>query len=113
MNKVMNKSEELSRQLACAVNRCGIDNDLQTPDYAIADYLIGCLAAFEVLAQRREASKHYFDVELPKELQARRPACACCGTRTENTYWHEEPQALVCDTCWKFWEQMLPAKERK
>ena len=38
------------------LNKYGIDNACDTPDYILADYMCECLTAFEKMAERRAAS---------------------------------------------------------
>jgi hypothetical protein len=47
--------EALARDLAGVLNRYSAENMSNTPDFLLAEYLIGCLANFNVAIQGREA----------------------------------------------------------
>lgn len=44
----------LEREIASALNRASAENASNTPDYILAQYLLGCLAAFNTAVQQRE-----------------------------------------------------------
>lgn len=41
--------EDLQKELSTLLNRYGVDNRLNTPDYILADYLINCLNSYSHL----------------------------------------------------------------
>lgn len=45
---------EFQKELSAAINRCCMENDSNTPDWILAQYLSGCLAVFGVAVQQRE-----------------------------------------------------------
>lgn len=45
--------EELKRDLASVLNRHNIDNQLNTPDFILADYIVRCLESFEEANKER------------------------------------------------------------
>lgn len=45
---------ELEKQLTATLNRHCAENDSNTPDWILAQYLIGCLSAFNQAVQQRE-----------------------------------------------------------
>jgi hypothetical protein len=60
------KREEFQKELASLVNRYSLENGSDTPDYILADYLMGCLDTFNDALHRRE-NWHGRGVCLPKE----------------------------------------------
>ena len=40
------KMSSVKREFCRTLNSYGVDNDLQTPDYMLAEYLIGCLESY-------------------------------------------------------------------
>lgn len=42
------------QELMALINRYSKENDSNTPDWILAQYLLGCLAAFNVATQQRE-----------------------------------------------------------
>lgn len=46
--------EKFERELSSAINRCSQENASNTPDFILAQYLGGCLAAFNQAVQQRE-----------------------------------------------------------
>lgn len=46
--------EALRKDLAAVLNRHSAENGSDTPDFILADYLMGCLDAFNATAKRRE-----------------------------------------------------------
>ncbi len=44
----------LEQDLAGVLNRHSVENDSNTPDFILAQYLLGCLAVWNVGVQRRE-----------------------------------------------------------
>ena len=47
-------------EIAAALNRCSAENGSDSPDYILADYLLGCLRAFDRATQQRD-KWHGFD----------------------------------------------------
>ncbi len=45
---------EFERELANLINRHSMENASNTPDYILAQYLLGCLGAFTAATQQRE-----------------------------------------------------------
>ena len=55
MNNPSNHKKELiCADLAEVMNRHGLDSNTNTPDYILADYLFGCLAAFSCSTKCRD-----------------------------------------------------------
>lgn len=48
-------NEELKAKFASAINGLSREQDSNTPDFILAEYLLGCLDAFELASNRREA----------------------------------------------------------
>jgi hypothetical protein len=44
----------LESELTSLLNRYGADNDSITPDYILAQFLLGCLASFNTAVKQRE-----------------------------------------------------------
>jgi hypothetical protein len=44
----------LESDITSAINYHSAENDSNTPDYILAQYLLGCLAAFNMAVQQRE-----------------------------------------------------------
>ena len=45
---------ELEREITNALNRCSAENGSDTPDFILAQFLLGCLAAWNTGVQQRE-----------------------------------------------------------
>lgn len=45
---------DFRQELQSAINRCSKENASNTPDFILAQYLEGCLAAFDTATQQRE-----------------------------------------------------------
>jgi hypothetical protein len=45
---------DLRKEIESAINRCSAENGSDTPDWILADYLIGCLSAYDVAVTARE-----------------------------------------------------------
>lgn len=45
---------DFEKELQALINRCSIENDSNTPDWLLAQYLISCMDAFTVATQQRE-----------------------------------------------------------
>lgn len=43
----------LKEEIQAAINRASRENESDTPDYILAEYLMDCLAAYEKAANRR------------------------------------------------------------
>ena len=50
----MSNYYSLTREIAAVLNRHSLENASNTPDFILAQYLLGCLAAFDVATQQRE-----------------------------------------------------------
>lgn len=46
--------ENFEKELEVLINRHSMENESNTPDWLLAQYLLGCLAAFTVATQQRE-----------------------------------------------------------
>lgn len=44
----------LAKELSAVLNRHSVENGSNTPDFILAQYLLGCLAAFETAVNARE-----------------------------------------------------------
>lgn len=53
---------DFRRELTSLINSHSKENGSNTPDYVLAEYLEGCLAAFDKATQNRDAF-HFFDSE--------------------------------------------------
>ena len=51
------KIKEFEKEIEFLLNKCGIDNELKTPDYILASYLCRCLNAYDELLS--DLDKHY------------------------------------------------------
>ena len=52
----------LQNDIAKVLNKASAENESNTPDWILAEYLIACLAAFDIASQRREdwyGHRHY------------------------------------------------------
>jgi len=45
-------------ELRSLINRLSLENGSDTPDYILADFLIGCLKQFNATAKDRDRHKH-------------------------------------------------------
>lgn len=45
---------DLRKEIESAINRCSAENRSNTPDFVLAEFLLGCLAAFDKATQQRE-----------------------------------------------------------
>lgn len=50
----MMDKESFTRELAALLNKHSVENISNTPDFILADYLVGCLNAFNKASVRRE-----------------------------------------------------------
>jgi len=48
---------ELRKKIEDAINRCSAENGSNTPDFILADFLLGCLAAFDEATNARDKWK--------------------------------------------------------
>ena len=48
------RDSALQRDIEAAINRVSRENASNTPDWILAQYLMGCLVAFETATQQRE-----------------------------------------------------------
>lgn len=46
--------DTLEKEIECLINKCSREQDSNTPDFILAEYLMACLSAFEVASNRRE-----------------------------------------------------------
>lgn len=46
--------EEFEQELASLLNRASMETTSNTPDFILAQYLLGCLATFNTAVQQRE-----------------------------------------------------------
>lgn len=56
--------EDFRNELTSLLNRYSRENESNTPDFILADFLIGCLAVFDVATSRREK---WYRPKTPKE----------------------------------------------
>ncbi|MFA5135357.1 MAG: hypothetical protein WC505_06265 [Patescibacteria group bacterium] len=45
---------DLRKSISDAINRCSAENGSDTPDFILAQYLVGCLQAFDAAVKERE-----------------------------------------------------------
>jgi len=57
------KDAAVRREIAEVLNRNGVDNDMETPDYILAEYLVDCLSAYGRL---RTAYESHIGAELSR-----------------------------------------------
>lgn len=50
----MSDKTELRREIEAAINKCSAENGSNTPDFILAEFLIGCLEAFDIAVNARE-----------------------------------------------------------
>ena len=46
--------DSFEKELAWLINKYSVENESNTPDFILAQYLRGCLAAFTIASQQRE-----------------------------------------------------------
>ena len=46
--------DSLEKEIGCLINKHSREQDSNTPDFILAEYLMACLSAFEVASNRRE-----------------------------------------------------------
>jgi len=49
----MTKREEVVEEIAAVLNKHSMENESDTPDFILAEYLVSCLEAFDRAAERR------------------------------------------------------------
>ena len=54
----MNKMQEFKKELTSLINRHSLENGSDSPDFILADYLTGCLHAFNECAEGRATAYH-------------------------------------------------------
>lgn len=54
-NMMSDKEWNFRRELASLINKYSKENESNTPDYILADYLANCLTAFATCSRHREA----------------------------------------------------------
>jgi hypothetical protein len=54
MDEILTNGADLSHALASALNQFSAENGSNTPDFILAQYLLGCLAAFNAASRARE-----------------------------------------------------------
>lgn len=50
----MSKSKFV-KELECLINRCSLENGSDTPDFILAEYLVGCLEIFDQTSRARDS----------------------------------------------------------
>lgn len=50
---------DFEKELTVLINKCSMENDSDTPDYILADYLKQCLVTFAKITKRRDVSPNY------------------------------------------------------
>lgn len=45
---------EFGRELEALINRCSMENGSNTPDFILAEYLIGCLQSYDRAVRARD-----------------------------------------------------------
>lgn len=62
---------DLEKDITALINKCSREQDSNTPDFILAEYLMACLSAFEVASNRREV---WYKVEhQPGEVVVSKP----------------------------------------
>jgi hypothetical protein len=63
----MNTPEGFKEDLTALINKYSLENGSNTPDFLLADYLLQCLAVFDVTIAHREAwyGRGYHDMVSP------------------------------------------------
>ncbi len=51
----VSETTEFERELASVINRHSLENESNTPDFILAEYLRSCLRAFTMASRTREA----------------------------------------------------------
>jgi hypothetical protein len=50
----VNRIGRFTRELEHLINRCSIDNDLNTPDFILAEYIVNMLSAYNTAKARTD-----------------------------------------------------------
>ena len=58
-------------ELRCIINKLSLENGSDTPDYILADFLIGCLKQFNETMARRNSHKDLNHASKPTNISAR------------------------------------------
>ena len=53
MDKV-EKTVTFEKELTCLINKYSKENDSNTPDFILAEYILGCLSNFNVIVNKRD-----------------------------------------------------------
>jgi hypothetical protein len=59
------KDQDFVRDLTALINRYSLENNSDTPDYILANYLFACLMSFDTATQQRDT--HYGRDARPRE----------------------------------------------
>jgi hypothetical protein len=51
--QVVKTEEDFKRELKCLINRYSMENDSNTPDFILAEYLYNCLIVFNNTVKKR------------------------------------------------------------
>ncbi len=54
MSRSNKYTQELKEQIKCAINATSSENNSDTPDFILAEFLVNCLRAFELEIHRSE-----------------------------------------------------------
>lgn len=73
MNTKQVPVESLSHELSALLNRRSLENDSDTPDYILAQFMIDCLAAFNGAVNGIRASFPWHPFQLRKPLRSPMP----------------------------------------
>ncbi len=46
--------QELKKEIECLLNKCCAENESNTPDFLLAEYLIECLKNFDNIIKKRD-----------------------------------------------------------
>ena len=63
------KWQQFKRELTDLINRHSLENNSNTPDFLLSDYLIGCLEVFNKVVVERE--RWYGRIEQPQNIAGR------------------------------------------
>lgn len=83
MGYFLTTMSKLSEEIQAAINRSNAENGSDTPDFILAEYLLGCLAAYDKAVTARE--KWYGRGRLTEKSSATQPLplhiCKTCNHR--------------------------------
>ncbi len=51
---IVDKSQSFKQELAALLNKYSVEGNSNTPDFILADFLIGCLMRFDTAVNRRD-----------------------------------------------------------